>query len=41
MSWLWGAALLPLLICGAMCMGGMVLAAVGIGRASRDHSERR
>lgn len=34
MDWLWGAALLPLLACGAMCIGGMALAAVGLRRGS-------
>ncbi len=34
-NWLWGAALLPFIVCGAMCIGGMVLAVVGWGRASR------
>lgn len=32
MDWLWGAALLPLVACGAMCIGGMALAAVGLRR---------
>ena len=35
MDWLWGAALLPLVTCGAMCIGGMALAAVGLRRRSR------
>jgi hypothetical protein len=39
MSWLWGAALLPLILCGGMCIGGMVLAAIGLGRARRQGSE--
>jgi len=34
MDWLWGAALLPLVACGAMCIGGMALAAIGLRRAS-------
>jgi hypothetical protein len=38
MSWLWGAALLPLLVCGGICIGGMVLAAIGVGRAGRQRS---
>ena len=44
MNWLWGAALLPLLFCGLMCVGGMVLAALGLRHAAQhsraDHSER-
>lgn len=32
MEWLWGATLLPFLVCGAMCVGGAVLAAVEIRR---------
>lgn len=39
MDWIWGAALLPLLACGAMCIGGMALAAVGFRR--RDRSDDR
>lgn len=39
MEWLWGAALLPLIVCGGMCIGGMVLAALGLGRASRNRPE--
>lgn len=40
MEWLWGAALLPLIVCGGMCLGGMVLAALGLGRASRNPPDR-
>ena len=36
MSWLFGAALLPFLLCGAMCLGGMLLAALGLRRGTRD-----
>lgn len=35
MEWLWSLALLPLLLCGAMCVGGMLLAFFGIRRASQ------
>jgi hypothetical protein len=41
MSWLWGAALLPLIVCGAMCIGGMVAAAVGLRRAGPHTAGRR
>lgn len=34
MEWLWGAAALPLLACGAMCLGGMALAAIGLRRGT-------
>ncbi len=32
MEWIAGAALLPLLMCGVMCVGGVALAAVGLRR---------
>lgn len=32
MEWIAGAALLPLLMCGVMCVGGLLLAAVGLRR---------
>lgn len=32
MEWIAGAALLPLLLCGLMCVGGVLLAAVGLRR---------
>ena len=35
MRWLLGAALLPFLGCGVMCLGGMALAAFGFRRAGR------
>ena len=38
MSWLFGAALLPFLLCGAMCLGGMLLAALGLRRGTRNES---
>ena len=41
MDWIWGAALLPLLACGAMCVGGMALAAVGLRRGSRHSGDDR
>jgi len=34
MEWLWGLAILPALFCGLMCIGGIVLAAVGIRRTT-------
>jgi hypothetical protein len=44
MEWLWGTALLPLLVCGGMCVGGMILAALGLRRANAAggcHDARR
>ena len=32
MRWLVGAALLPMLVCGLLMMGGMALAALGMRR---------
>ena len=32
MEWIAGAALLPLLMCGVMCVGGVLLAAFGLRR---------
>jgi hypothetical protein len=32
MEWIAGAALLPLLMCGLMCIGGIALAALGLRR---------
>lgn len=42
MEWLFSLALLPLLLCGAMCVGGMLLAFLGIRRAtdSSSHESR-
>ncbi len=34
MEWLFGLALLPALLCGLMCIGGVVLAAVGLRRTT-------
>lgn len=41
MEWLLGLALVPLLLCGLMCVGGMALAAVGFRRnaAQRPRSD--
>jgi hypothetical protein len=33
MRWLFGAALLPFLACGVMCLGGMALAWSGLKRS--------
>ena len=44
MNWLGGAALLSLLFCGLTCVGGMVLAALGLRHATQHgqngHRER-
>lgn len=32
MEWLLGLAIVPVLACGVMCVGGMALAAVGVRR---------
>ena len=34
MEWLWGLAILPVLLCGLMCVGGVVLAALGLRQAN-------
>lgn len=34
MEWLFGLAILPLLLCGLMCVGGMALAAIGLRRGA-------
>jgi hypothetical protein len=36
MSWLFSAALLPIVLCGVMCVGGPLLAALGVRRAARN-----
>ena len=36
MSWLFSAALLPFVLCGAICLGGALLAALGLRRGRRD-----
>ena len=38
MEWLLGAALLPMLVCGVMCGGGVVLAAIGVRRGTSGRS---
>lgn len=38
MQWLFGATLLPLLLCGLMCVGGTVLAALGLRRSRPSRS---
>jgi hypothetical protein len=39
MSWLFSAALLPFVLCGAICLGGALLAALGLRRSARDGSD--
>lgn len=34
MEWLFGLAILPLVLCGLMCVGGMALAAMGMRRGT-------
>lgn len=34
MEWLLGLAILPALLCGFMCIGGIALAALGLRRAT-------
>jgi hypothetical protein len=36
MRWAFGAALLPFLFCGVMCLGGMALAFFGLRRAAES-----
>jgi hypothetical protein len=36
MEWLFGAALLPFLLCGIMCAGAVLFAAVGLRRNGPD-----
>jgi hypothetical protein len=38
MQWLFGATLLPLILCGLMCVGGAVLAALGLRRSRPSRS---
>jgi hypothetical protein len=40
MEWLFGAALAPLVVCGAMCLGGMAVAAIAHRRSGRTIRER-
>lgn len=39
MEWLLGAALLPLLACGLMCVGGFALAAIGLRRRDANNHD--
>lgn len=39
MEWLFGLAILPALLCGLMCLGGMAVAAIGL-RRSRSQRPR-
>ena len=34
MEWLFGLAIIPMLLCGVMCVGGIVLAALGVRRGA-------
>ena len=38
MEWLWGLAAAPLLLCGLMCVGGMLLAVVGLRRGTSQQA---
>jgi hypothetical protein len=38
MRWLFSAALLPLVLCGGMCIGGALLAALGLRRGTSQRS---
>lgn len=40
MEWLFSLALLPILLCGLMCVGGMALAALGLRRGASRRSGR-
>ena len=43
MDWLFGVALLPILLCGGMMLGGMLLAGLGLRRVappSAHHPDR-
>lgn len=39
MEWLTGLALLPVLFCGGMMLGGMALAALGLRRTTSEPSK--
>lgn len=39
MEWLFGLAILPALLCGLVCLGGMAVAAIGL-RRSRSQRPR-
>ena len=48
MEWLLGLAFLPALLCGLMCLGGIVLAAIGLRQTTNrraccdeDHANPR
>jgi hypothetical protein len=38
MSWLFSVALLPFVLCGVMCLGGILLAALGLRKGTHDRS---
>jgi hypothetical protein len=38
MRWVFNAALLPFVVCGAMCFGGALLAALGLRHGVREAS---
>lgn len=38
MSWLFGLAILPALLCGLMCVGGMILAAIATRNSTRQRA---
>lgn len=40
MEWLVGAALLPLVVCGLMCVGGVALAVVGLRRGDTRNRKK-
>lgn len=40
MEWLLGIAILPVVLCGLMCIGGMAFAAIGAGRAAARRASR-
>lgn len=40
MEWLFGLALLPLVVCGAMCAGGVVVAVLAGRRAPTSTDDR-
>jgi hypothetical protein len=37
MWWVVGGILIPFLLCGLMCLGGILLAAVGLRRVTRSN----
>ena len=38
MEWVLGLAILPILMCGLMCVGGLALAAVGLRKTTGHRS---